>query len=157
MKNLGHLFLIGSFIFVFLACSNDDDKEGINDELAMATGTYNLVELNINPAQDINNDGNTTSNVLTELPCTTGTLVLRSDSSWTWSVIETNVTSITGGAFHFSCNSDTTTRSGSWNIDNNQVTLLDGATSFIFTKDLERLTLTDGEDLPGFKSMVYER
>ncbi len=157
MKNFGYILSACAFIILFVACSNDDDKGEIIDDLAMATGTYSLVQLNINPEQDINNDGNTTSNVLTELPCTTGTLVLRGDSSWLWTVLETNVTSITGGRFVFTCNSDTTTRSGSWNINNNQVTLLDGVSSFIFIKDGDRLILNEGDDLPGFKSMVYER
>ncbi len=157
MNNIRYVLFIFSFIIVLGACSNDNDKVETNDEMSMASGIYELVELNINPPQDINDDGNTTSNVLTELPCATGTLNLRSDGNWIWTFLETSVTSITGGTFYLSCTPDTTTRSGSWNISNNQVTLFDGATNFVFTKDADRLTIIEGDDLPGFMSMVFER
>lgn len=157
MKNIRYILSICSFIMLFGACSNDDDGGDTNDELAMASGTYSLVELNISPAVDINNDGNTTSNVVSELPCATGTLELRSDANWIWNFTEINVTSITGGTFSLTCTSSITRRSGSWNINNNQVTIYDGARNFIFTKDADQLTLTEGDDLPGFMSMVYER
>lgn len=157
MNNIRYILFIFSFAIVLGACSNDDDKAETNDEMSMAVGIYELVELNINPALDINDDGNTTSNVLTELPCATGTLNLRDDGNWIWTTLEMSVTSITGGTFHLSCTSDTTTRSGSWTISNNQVTLYDGATNFNFTKDADRLTIIVGDDLPGFESMVFER
>ena len=157
MKTIRYILSICSFILVLGGCSDDDGKVVSNDELEMTAGTYQLVELNINPAQDINNDGNTTSNVLTELPCATGTLNLRNDGNWIWTTLEMSVTSITGGTFHLSCTSDITSRSGSWNISNNQVILFDGATNFNFTKDADRLTIILGDDLPGFESMVFER
>ena len=157
MKTIRYILSIFSFMLVLGGCSDDDGKVVSNDELMMASGIYNLVELNINPALDINNDGNTTSNVLTELPCATGTLNLRDDGNWIWTTLEMSVTSITGGTFHLSCTSDTTSRSGSWNISNNQITLFDGATNFNFTKDEDRLTIIVGDDLPGFASMVFER
>lgn len=157
MNNIRYILFLCSFIIVLGACSNDDDKAETNDELEMTAGTYLLVELNISPAQDINDDGSTTSNVLTELPCATGTLNLRNDGNWIWTTLEMSVTSITGGAFHISCTPDITSRSGSWKISNNQVTLYDGATNFIFTKDADRLTIILGDDLPGFESMVFER
>ncbi len=156
MGNIRYILSVCTFIILLGACSNDDDGDS-NDELAMASGTYNLVELNINPGVDINNDGNTTSNAVSELPCATGTLELRSDGNWIWNFIEINVTSITGGTFSLTCTSSTTRRSGSWNINNNQVTIYDGARNFIFVKDADRLTLTEGNNLPGFMSMVYER
>lgn len=157
MKTIRYILSICSFILVLNGCSDDDGKVVSNDELEMTAGTYQLVELNINPAQDINNDGNTTSNVLTELPCATGTLNLRNDGNWIWTTLEMSVTSITGGTFHLSCTPDITSRSGSWNISNNQVILFDGATNFNFTKDADRLTIILGDDLPGFESMVFER
>lgn len=157
MKTIRYILSICSFILVLVGCSDDDGKVVSNDELEMTAGTYQLVELNINPAQDINNDGNTTSNVLTELPCATGTLNLRNDGNWIWTTLEMSVTSITGGTFHLSCTPDITSRSGSWNISNNQVILFDGATNFNFTKDADRLTIILGDDLPGFESMVFER
>ena len=141
MKTIRYILSICSFILVLGGCSDDDGKVVSNDEMMMASGIYNLVELNINPAQDINNDGSTTSNVLTELPCATGTLNLRDDGNWIWTTLEMSVTSITGGTFHLSCTSDITSRSGSWNISNNQVNLYDGATNLFSLKTQTDLQL----------------
>ena len=58
MKTIRYILSICSFILVLNGCSDDDGKVVSNDELEMTAGTYQLVELNINPAQDINNDGN---------------------------------------------------------------------------------------------------
>lgn len=157
MKTIRIILSICSFMLVLVGCSDDDGNVMTNDELEMTAGTYQLVELNINPAQDINDDGNTTSNVLTELPCATGTLLLRNDGNWIWTTLIVSVTSITGGTYFLSCTSDITSRTGSWTISNNQVTLYDGATNFNFTKDADRLTIILGDDLPGFESMVFER
>lgn len=157
MNNIRYILFIFSFIIVLGACSNDDDKGETNDEMAMASGNYNLVELNINPAQDINDDGNTTTNVLSELSCAAGTLSLKSDATWSWSFTEVNVTSITGGLFKFSCPPELSSLSGTWNVQNNQLTLFDGANTYTFTKNEDRITNTINDDLPGFNSMVYER
>ena len=157
MKSIGYILSICSFIFLLGGCSDDDGEVVSNDDLTMASGIYNLVELNINPAQDINEDGNTTSNVLSELQCATGTLNLKADTTWSWSFLEVNVTSITGGLFRFTCAPETTTLAGSWMVQNGQITLFDGANSFTFTLNGDRITNTINDDLPGFISMVYER
>ena len=154
MKKIKLLMPIFTFLIVLLSCSKDEPTETIN-ELDLAAGTYQLVELNINPAQDINDDGNTTTNVLSELSCASGTLTLKSDATWSWSFTEINVTSITGGLFKFSCPPELSAMSGSWKAQNSQLTLFDGANTF--TKNEDRIINTINDDLPGFQSMVYER
>lgn len=139
-----------------LSCNKDEPKE-TNNELDLAAGNYQLVELNINPAQDINEDGNVTTNVVSELRCAMGTLELKSDATWSWSFMEINVTSITGGQYRFSCPPESTSRSGSWQVKNSQIMLFDGANSYTFTINENRITNTINDDLPGFKSIVYER
>ncbi len=144
-----------ALFFLLSACSSGDSPSPLSErELAM--GTYTLVEININPAQDINEDGNTTSNVLTELPCATGSLTLTNDGMWTWSFVDINVTPIANGNFKISCTSNTFSSSGSWQVQNNLLTLFDGFNSALFTVSNKKLTSTTGDDLPDFKNTVYE-
>ncbi|MGB5499648.1 MAG: hypothetical protein WBM77_12030 [Maribacter sp.] len=156
MKRIKLLMPLFTFLIILLSCSDDEPTATIN-ELELAAGTYQLVELNINPAQDINNDGNTTTNVLSELTCASGTLTLNSDATWTWSFTEINVTSITGGLFNFSCPPELSSMTGSWQAQNDLLTLFDGANTYTFTKNEDRITNTINDDLPGFQSMVYEK
>lgn len=142
--------------YLVSACSSDDSPDSPNESELLA-GTYELVEININPAQDVNEDGTTTSNILTELPCATGTLILNSDGRWSWTFTEVRVTTITGGLFKFSCASNTLSNSGTWQVQNNLLTLFDGFNSVIFAVSEDRLTSTTGNDLPDFKSTVYEK
>jgi len=157
MKSIRYILSICSFIFLLVGCSDDDGEVVSNDEMTIASGIYNLVELNIDPAQDINEDGNTTSNVLSELQCAIGTLNLKADATWSWSFLAVNVTSITGGVFRFNCAPETTVLAGSWKVQNGQISLFDGANSFTFTINEDMITYTVNDDLPGFKSIVYER
>ena len=147
-------FLI--LFFALSSCSSDDSTTEPNEN-EMAAGNYTLIAHNINPPQDINEDGNTTSNVLTELPCATGTLVLNANGNWTWTFVDVNVTTITGGLFKFNCASGSLSNSGTWQVQNNILTLFDGFNSVLFTVDENRLTNTTGKDLPDFESTVYEK
>ena len=142
--------------FLLSACSSGDSSDS-PEENDLAIGTYTLVEININPPQDINKNGNTTSNVLTELPCATGSLKLNEDATWTWSFANLNVTPSINGNFKISCTSNTFTSSGSWQAQNNLLTLFDGFNSALFIVGENRLTSTTGDDLPDFKNTVYER
>ena len=141
---------------LIISCSSDDGPAP-NNEIELASGTYSLTELNINPPQDINGDENTTSNAKTELPCATGTLTLKSDATWSWTFVNIDVTAITGGLFNLSCASTNTSRAGTWQASSGQVTLFDGANNYIFARNSALLTLSFNDDLPGFRSWVYEK
>ena len=145
-----------AFLFLLSSCSSDDSSDPPS-ESELVAGTYTLVELNIDPPQDINEDGNTTSNVLSELPCATGSLTINDDATWSWTFVEVNVTTITGGLFEISCTPNTFTSSGTWQVQNNLLTLFDGVNSVFFTVGTDRLTSTTGDSLPDFRSTVYEK
>ncbi|MGB5780354.1 MAG: hypothetical protein WBM42_00625, partial [Eudoraea sp.] len=68
MKKIKVLIPIIVFLFIFQACSSDDNAPVVDNNDAVV-GTWDLAELNINPPQDINGDGSSSSNILTELPC----------------------------------------------------------------------------------------
>ena len=72
MKKL--LLLLASTIFLF-SCNSDDDST------PSAEGTWKLTTFTINEAADINNDGNATTNFITETGCyNNSNLILSSNS-----------------------------------------------------------------------------
>lgn len=156
MKKIKVLMPLIAFIFVFQACSSDDNAPAEENNDAVV-GTWSLAELNINPPQDINSNGNTTSNILTELPCAAGTLVINSDGSWNSTVVNLDITPITGGLFDIRCTNTSSTASGVWQFQNSQLSLFFNTTLFLYNLSGDRLTNTTNEDLPGFMSEVYEK
>ena len=139
--------------FAMISCSNDDGPAE-ESEISKASGTYALIELNVNPPQDINDDGTASTNLLDELSCISGTLSLRSNGTYGFNLTGVEVTSITNGEFFIDCatarNSDS-----NWNIQNGLVTLFADVTTTPYMLVDDRLTRTVGEDLPGIQSVVY--
>ncbi len=147
-------FTVVLLVIVTGSCSSDDDAPS-NNEKEQVIGTYELTALNISPAADINGDGNTTTNVLTELPCATATLTLNSDDSYSWTFVNVNVSFITGDLYNFACTGPLSTK-GLWEVKNNLLTLSDGANIVLFSVGANNeLTNTIGESLPGFSSNMY--
>jgi len=156
MKKIKVLIPLLVFIFIFQACSSDDNAPTVDNNDAVV-GTWSLAELNINPPQDINEDGNTTSNILTELTCATGTLIINNDGTWSSTVVNLEITTITEGLFDIRCANTSTTASGVWQFQNSQLSLFFNTTLFLYNLSGNRLTNTTNEDLPGFMSEVYEK
>ncbi len=143
-------------LLLYWSCSSDDNGGG-EQEPSPAVGTWQLVELNINPPQDIDMDGNPTGNILAELPCAAGTIVIDEDGSWSSTIENLSITTITGGLFIINCSGTSSDSSGSWLLQGNQLTLFRGFSSVLFTLDGDTLTNASNEDLPGFQSEVYQR
>lgn len=156
MKKIKVILPLLAFVFIFQACSSDDNAPVENNNDAVV-GTWSLAELNINPPQDINMDGNTTSNILTELPCATGTLIINNDGTWSSTAVNLEITTITEGLFDIRCTNTSTTASGVWQLQNSQLSLFFNTTLFLYNLSGDRLTNTTNEDLPGFMSEVYEK
>ena len=149
------------FTFILLlACSDDDGGGGTDPNEELVVGTWNLTELRISPAQDIDEDGNATTNILEELPCISGQIILRSDNTWSFSGNDVVVTTITGGLFKFFCGEVTQTEQGNWDIQSSTLILAnDAGVQTRFTLDTAALTLTNiiGENLPGLQAEVYSQ
>ena len=156
MKKIKVLIPLLVFIFIFQACSSDDNAPTVDNNDAVV-GTWSLAELNINPPQDINGDENTTSNILTELPCASGTLIINSDGTWSSTVANLEITTITGGLFDIRCSGTSNTSSGLWQFQNSQLSLFINTTLIVYNLSGDRLTSTTNEDLPGFMSEVYTK
>ncbi|MEO0527552.1 MAG: hypothetical protein AAFZ89_10010 [Bacteroidota bacterium] len=154
------LVLFAAFIALFISCdvSSDDDATELPNFDVL--GLYDLVEVNVNPALDLNEDGTASTNMVDELDCLSGTLLIDGDLVWTLSQVDLVVNTIPIGELLFVIDcADTTAVSGTWFSDETEVTFSgDPALSTLEILDNgDRLINTVGEDLPGFMSFVYER
>lgn len=144
------------FIFLIISCSSDDNDPSAESAISNASGTYELIELNVSPAQDINDDGVASTNLLDELSCISGTLSLRSNGTYGLNLTGVQVTSITNGLFFIECASERNSDSN-WNIQNGLITLFADFTTTPYSLVDDTLTRTVGENLPGIQSVVYQK
>ena len=143
-------------LLVTVSCSSDDSDGGGENQSAELVGTWQLVEMNVSQAIDTNNDGVTTSNLLTEVTCLRDTLTLSGGDTWSSSgVFPANISAITGNLYNVSC-STIINRSGTWGFSGSSL-FLTGDFQATFFYDGTRLTLAIGNELPGLQSLVYER
>ena len=156
MKKNNVVLPLLAFVFLLFSCSSDDNGDDEPD-MSAAVGTWDLIEININPPQDIDMDGTPTSNILEELPCAAGSINIRADGTWDSSIQNLSITTITGGLFFIDCSTTITQSSGNWLLQGSQLTLFRGFSNLLFTLQDDTLTLSSNEDLPGFRSEVYQR
>ncbi|MET1260136.1 hypothetical protein ABV409_12365 [Flagellimonas sp. DF-77] len=157
LRTLKFAVLLSLVAFVQFACSSDDGggQEEVNQGAALA-GNWALAEVNVSEPIDVNDDQNTSSNLLTEVPCLTGTLTLTPDFTYQLSeVLPQLISPITNDLYNVSC-SDVFTRSGSWSFSGTTLTL-SGTTTIRFQLEGDDLVITVGEVLPGIDSIVYRR
>nr|WP_299340797.1 hypothetical protein [Allomuricauda sp.] len=157
MKPYSFFFLLTFSTLLFFGCSDDDGEPNDEPEINLSVvGVYDLVEANVNIAQDLNMDNTTSTNLVTELDCLTGTLLIDSDFTWTFEQSGLSVTSITGGLFFADC-AGSTTESGTWTSTQTQLILSGGNELGTLRISGNRLFNDIGEDLPGIRAYVYER
>jgi hypothetical protein len=151
--------LAGIFaVLLLICCSSDKDEADIRlsqEQLNAIVGTWNLVEYQVSPPQDVNSDGTTSDNLIEELPCVAATLVLTEEFRFSMNSVQVNVTQITGGAFGISCG-PTSSAMGPWLFLNNQILLSEGSDG-TFQLSGTTLTRTVGDDLPGVQKLVYQK
>jgi hypothetical protein len=148
------LLLLAASVLL-LSCGSDDS--GDTSEPAPVIGSWDLIELNISPAQDVDQDGTPNGNLLDELNCVSGTLTINEVGTWSLNLNGVTVTSITGGLFDISCNPAPSFNSGTWAFQNNRLTLFQGDSPIVLTFNNDRLTNLVGETLPEFFSEVYQK
>jgi len=155
MNQIKTILLLLACTIICISCSNDDAPSQ-PDESQLVIGSYSLSAVNISPAQDLNEDGITSTNLLDEMVCVTGTLAVNADKSWSLNVIRINVTSITGGLFFIECG-DADASSGTWTFSNNQLSLNGSFEPTVYVLNGDNLTRSIGEDLPDFQSVVFTK
>jgi len=153
-------FLILLLSLSVLGCSDDDGGSEPNPNFDLVLGTWNLTELTVSPAQDINEDGASTTNILEELTCISARITLREDNTWTYTGNDVIITTITGGLFKFFCSDETRNDGGNWDVQGNLVRLVDATgnlTQFTFNSTDNTLTNIIGENLPGLQAEIYSK
>ena len=156
MKKTKIVLPLLALVCLIFSCSSDDNG-GNEPQTNDAVGTWRLTELNINPPQDINMDGNSTGNILDELSCAIGTINISDDGTWDSDIENLSITLVTGDLFIINCAGSVTRNSGTWILQGSQLTLFRGFTSLLFTLQDDTIILSSNEDLPGFRSEVYQR
>jgi hypothetical protein len=146
MINFKYVLVICSIVFLG-ACSSDDSGKAVQESL-LVIGAYNLTEVNLSAAQDLNEDGVSSINMLDELSCLTGSFTVNANGTWNMDLIELNITSITGNLYDIRCGRSIN-YTGKWTILNNVLNLNNSEFStMIFNSST--LTESINEDLPGF-------
>ncbi|MEL6974109.1 MAG: hypothetical protein AAGL29_01790 [Bacteroidota bacterium] len=142
-------------VLAFVSGCGDDDGDNVAPNVdADVVGVYDLVEINVSQSLDIDDDGNSSSNLLEEVSCITGTLTLSENNQWTLNQSNVSVTTITGGLFFADC-AGTGNSSGTWSATTGSVVFNGGTLLTLASRSDNRLTNTIGEDLPSIQSYVY--
>ncbi|RIV30746.1 hypothetical protein D2V08_16900 [Flagellimonas lutimaris] len=138
-----------------VSCSDDDGGSG-GFSSAELVGTWDLVAVNVSTAVDIDGDGTSSSNLMDEEGCITGTIVLKDDTTYQYEQSNFTITPITNGQYALQC-SGITQATGAWGSDGIQVAF-QGST-ILGTLQLSNNTIIkqEGDNLPGVASYVYER
>ncbi|MGX1930235.1 hypothetical protein [Flagellimonas sp. 2504JD4-2] len=137
-----------------LSSCNSDDNGDTNTLNTAVIGIWDLVEVNISSAQDMNSDGTSSTNLLDEVDCISGTLLIDSDLIWTLEQSRISITTITGGLFFADC-TGTDISTGLWNASGSQVTFSGDNAPDPFVIINDQLVNQIGDDLPGIVSYVY--
>ena len=156
MKLLKKTACFGAIVTLLLSCGVDDGVTGIAPPNFDVIGLWDLVEVNISAPVDINMDGTSSSNLMDEVECITGSLLIDGDLVWTFEQSNIAITTITGGLFNADCNG-TFTGSGNWFSDESEVTFSgDDDVLTVLRISGDQLINDVGESLPGIQSFVYE-
>ncbi|WP_423998449.1 hypothetical protein [Maribacter sp. IgM3_T14_3] len=148
------LYFITCLVLLFTGCSSDDG-DATTDDSALVIGTYMLTEINVNIAQDVNEDGTASNNMLDELDCLNGTLEINADGTWDLDMVALDITSVTGDFYAIRCGR-TDTFTGKWTFQSSVLDL--NATNFS-TMVLNSSILTEGvnEELPGVLNRKFTK
>lgn len=156
MKNFKLLTLLIMPFSLMISCS-DDDGDGGDFASAELVGTWRLVEVNLSAQVDIDGDGSLSDNLLDEVDCISGSLVLNADTTYQYEQSTFTITSITNNQYYADCNG-TNLATGAW-ASNGAAVAFQGSgilrSNFILMGN--QMVLNENEDLPGVESYVYEK
>lgn len=164
MEKIKVIFSYLFLIFLMVSCSGDDDSGDDVTAEVQVIGIWDLAEVNVSSAQDIDMDGTSSSNLMDELDCISGTILIDGDNVWIFEQTAISVTGITGGQYTVQCTENTTMATGAWVVNGNQITFQGSSTLGTLSIDGGQLTNSFsghrliknvGDDLPGIQSYVY--
>ncbi|NER17956.1 DUF5004 domain-containing protein [Spongiivirga citrea] len=143
---------------LIISCSSDDngDTGPSQEELNQVIGTWQLSQVNVSAAQDVDNDGDSSVNLIEELSCLDGTLTFTADFKWSLQTVNPVITSITNDQFAFSCDNGVQ-NAGSWALQGNIVLIREGVNTSQLNLSGTTLTEQINENLPMLTSKVYQK
>jgi hypothetical protein len=164
MEKIRVVFSCLFFIFLMVSCGSDDSGDDMVADEVQVIGIWDLAEVNVSSAQDIDMDGTSSTNLMDELDCISGTILIDGDSVWIFEQTAISVTGITGGQYSAQCTDNTTIGTGAWVVSGNQITFQ--GSNLLGTLSVDGGQLTNsfsghrliknvGDDLPGIQSYVY--
>ncbi|MBA4743996.1 MAG: hypothetical protein H2058_01950 [Muricauda sp.] len=156
MKKINSLSLLLLALFPILSCSDDDGNGDNGFSSAALVGTWDLVEVNLSAAVDLDGDGQLSSNLLDEETCISGTLILKDDTTYQYEQSNFNITAITNNQYYVDC-FGTNSSTGAWASDGNEIAFQGSVTLDVLQLDGNRIIKNEDEELPGVESYVYEK
>lgn len=157
MKNIKSLLPLFLTFFVLISCSEDGDDGESGFSSAELVGTWDLVEVNLSAAIDIDADGTSSANLLDELDCVSGTLVLNADTTYQYEQSNFTITAITNNQYFADCNG-ANLATGAWASDGSEI-VFQGSSVLRGNFQLmgNRIIWNKDEELPGVESFIYEK
>ncbi|HKL91286.1 MAG TPA: DUF5004 domain-containing protein [Allomuricauda sp.] len=157
MKNTKLLTFLILPCFMMISCSEDGDDGESGFSSAELVGTWNVVEVNLSANVDIDGDGTSSANLLDELDCVSGTLVLNADTTYQYEQSNFTITAITNNQYFADCNG-TNLATGAWASDGSEVAF-QGSSVLRGSFQLmgNRIIWSEDEELPGVESFIYEK
>jgi len=154
MKITVKIFGIVFLLLVIISCSDDD---GDTESPSEFVGTWDLTEVNVSSSLDLDGDGTSSTNILDETDCITGTFIFNEDSTYQYQQSSFRITLITNGSHYVSCYGDNLA-TGVWTSNGSEVafqanSLLTGTLQL----DGNRIIKRENQELPGVITYVYER
>lgn len=152
-KTLLSLLLVVLFGY---SCSEDaasEDQQLTLAQIESVSGLYNLSEYIVNPPQDLNQDDTFSADLMEELDCLTGSIILREDLTYSKYYEELDITFITNEQYAIFCG-EYKTENGTWDFVNEDI-VLSGEPDWVYSLNGAEMVLTLGEDLPEFRIQTY--
>ena len=157
MKNIKMLSLLIPILLLMVSCSDDGDDgpSGFSNEELV--GTWVLVEVNLSDKVDVDGDGKSSSNLMDEADCVSGSIVFNADTTYQFEQSGFTINSITNNQYHVDCYG-TDLATGAWASDGSNVAFQGSSIlSSNFQVMGNRLIWNEAEELPGVASYVYEK
>lgn len=149
---LSMLGLLGVFI---LSCSSDD---GNGSENASIVGTWNITSFQTSQSYDLNDDGESSNDLVEELDCFTSVISFTDDGTFTFMSSDIDFTAQGENDFTIECNGSSTL-SGTYALDGNTLTTTDeeGTEEVSVTVTKDRLTAVIQDEDLGEATLIFER
>lgn len=138
------------------SCSEDDGNDDNGFSSAALVGTWDLVEVKLSAAVDLDGDGKLSSNLLDEETCISGTLVLKDDTTYQYEQSSFNITAITNDQYYVDC-FGTNSSTGAWASDGTEIAFQGSVTLGVLQLDGNKIIKSEDEELPGVETYVYEK